>query len=108
VFVAAPTPMDRIPLYARAGAVIPMWPSAPPSTDERPDTIELHLFPASDGETHVSFLQEDDGLTLDGPTRRTRLELTGSTLRTTSEGAFAGARFTVVNRSEPSATAGWR
>ena len=71
-FVIAETPMDRIPLYARAGAVIPMWPSAPASTDERPDVIELHVFDASDAETHVSFLQEDDGLTLDGPARRTR------------------------------------
>ena len=32
-YVVAPTPMDRIPLYARGGAVIPMWPEAPPSTD---------------------------------------------------------------------------
>ena len=31
-FLLAATPMDRIPLYARGGAVIPMWPEAPPST----------------------------------------------------------------------------
>ena len=31
-FVIAPTPMDRIPLYARAGSVVPMWPEAPAST----------------------------------------------------------------------------
>src|SRR6476619_188662 len=74
-YVIAPTPMDRIPLYARAGAVVPMWPEAPPSTaGHHPAAIELHLFvPAGDG-THGSFLQEDDGLTFaarDGARYRT-------------------------------------
>jgi alpha-glucosidase len=94
-FVVAPTPMDRIPLYARAGAVIPMWPSAPASTNDRPDTIELHVFVAGE-ETFASFMQEDDGLTLNGPVKRTRFELTGGMLRARSEGDFAGARFEVV------------
>src|SRR4051794_26063722 len=80
VFVVAGTPMDRTPLYARGGAVTPMWPSAPASTDERPDVIELHAFVASDGGAHTSFLQEDDGLTLAGPVRRTRFELSGGSL----------------------------
>jgi alpha-glucosidase len=92
-FVVAQTPMDRIPLYARAGAVIPMWPSAPASTNERPDTIELHAFAGAAG---TSFLQEDDGLTLAGPTRRTWLDLDGETLRARSEGEFPGSRFAVV------------
>ncbi|WP_053227688.1 glycoside hydrolase family 31 protein [Solirubrobacter soli] len=92
-FVVANTPMDRIPLYARGGAVIPTWPSAPPSTAERPDTIELHAFAGGDG---TSFLQEDDGLTLEGPVRRTSLTLSGSTLRAVSEGDFPGSRFVVV------------
>jgi alpha-glucosidase len=63
-FVVAPTPMNRIPLYARGGAVIPMWATAPASTaDFHPETVELHLFiPLRDG-THQSYLQEDDGVT---------------------------------------------
>ena len=62
-FLLAPAPMERIPLYARGGAVIPMWPEAPPSTaDYHPRVIELHLFIPEDGEYH-SFLHEDDGLT---------------------------------------------
>ena len=74
------TPMDRIPLFARGGAVIPMWPEAPPSTHgHHPATVELHLFvPRHDG-THRSLLQEDDGLTtaaLDGARYRTTFELT--------------------------------
>ena len=63
--MVAPTPMDRIPIYARAGAVIPMWPEAPPSTGgHQPAAIELHLFvPRGRRRAHRSFLQEDDGLT---------------------------------------------
>lgn len=63
-YVLAATPMDRIPVYARGGAVIPMWPRAPASTaGHHPSAVELHLFvPHADG-TYHSFLQEDDGLT---------------------------------------------
>ncbi|HEY6809776.1 MAG TPA: TIM-barrel domain-containing protein [Propionibacteriaceae bacterium] len=63
-FLTVATPMDRIPIYARGGAVIPMWPEAPDSTNGyQPLVVELHLFvPASDG-VHQSMLQEDDGLT---------------------------------------------
>jgi alpha-glucosidase len=63
-FILASTPMDQIPLYARGGAVIPMWPGAPASTmGYYPETIELHVFvPGEDGETR-SLLQEDDGHT---------------------------------------------
>lgn len=79
-YVLVPTPMDRIPLYARGGAVIPMWPSAPPSTAGfHPGAIELHVFvPVADG-THVSVLQEDDGITTaaaDGARLRTTFALT--------------------------------
>jgi alpha-glucosidase len=74
------TPMERIPIYARAGAVIPMWTEAPASTDGyHPTAIELHLFvPPADG-THRSFLQEDDGVTFagqDGARYRTTFEVT--------------------------------
>ena len=74
------TPMDRIPIYARGGAVIPMWTEAPASTEGyHPEVVELHLFvPAGDG-VHESFLQEDDGLTfaaLQGSRCRTHFTVT--------------------------------
>jgi alpha-glucosidase len=70
------TPLDRIPIYARGGAVIPMWTEAPASTaGYHPAVLELHVFiPAADGK-HESFLQEDDGLTFSA--------LTGGRYRTT-------------------------
>jgi alpha-glucosidase len=76
-FVLVDTPMERIPLFARGGAVIPMWPEAPPSTaGYHPSVIELHLFvPVAEG-SYSSFLQEDDGLTVSGGFVRTTFEVT--------------------------------
>ncbi|HLO98195.1 MAG TPA: TIM-barrel domain-containing protein, partial [Fimbriimonas sp.] len=62
--VWAQAPLDRIPVFARAGAVIPMWPEAPPSTmGYHPEAIDLNIMvPTEDGE-YVSTLVEDDGET---------------------------------------------
>ncbi len=93
-FVLAATPMDRIPLYVRAGAVVPMWPQAPASTaDPAPEVLELHAYvPSRDGVVR-SVLQEDDGLTFaadDGARVRTTFELERAgdvvTLRATADG----------------------
>jgi len=57
-------PLERTPLYAKGGSVIPAWPSAPRTTmGHHAEEIELHVFiPEEDGEWS-SMLQEDDGLT---------------------------------------------
>lgn len=107
-FLAADAPLDRIPLYARAGSVVPMWSEAPLTTaGYRPEEIELHVFaPVEDGE-YESFLQEDDGQSLaatHGVHLRTRFVVTknGSaiTLRAKTSGdgfpEFARQRFVVV------------
>jgi alpha-glucosidase len=63
-FLTAATPMDRIPIFARGGSVIPMWPEAPASTDGyQPTVVELHLFVPVDDGVHHSYVQEDDGVT---------------------------------------------
>ena len=100
--------MDHIPIYARGGSVIPLWPEAPPSTDGyHPTVIELHLFvPVSDG-TSRSMLQEDDGLTfaaLQGARFRTGFTVTRTgtqvTLHAEVDGQgypeFVRERFTLV------------
>ncbi len=52
-------PLDEIPLFVRAGAVIPAQPKMKRS-DERPlDTLVLHVWPGADGE---ASLYEDDGV----------------------------------------------
>jgi alpha-glucosidase len=87
-YLRAEVTMDRIPLYARGGAVIPMWPSAPASAGgHQPATVELHLFvPATDGTFH-STLQEDDGTTFAANS--------GARFRTTFEVTRVGRRITL-------------
>ena len=108
--------MDRIPIYSRSGAVIPMWPEAPPSTaGYHPSSVELHLFvPPGDG-AHDSLLQEDDGLTtawLEGERYRTTFHVTRRAnsvkVRATVEGRgypeFAREAFhLVIHGATPSA-----
>jgi alpha-glucosidase len=96
--------MDRIPIYARGGAVIPMWPEAPPSTaGHHPRAMELHLFvPAGDG-THESMLQEDDGLTtaaLDGARYRTTFTVTRRASTVTVDARVDGDGYADFARQE--------
>ncbi len=55
--ITAAAPLERIPVYVRAGTVLPTWPLLQ-HTSERPvDRLILHVYPG-DGE---SWLYEDDG-----------------------------------------------
>jgi alpha-glucosidase len=62
-FITTAAPLDRIPLFARGGRVIPTYATAPASTmDHYPDLLELNVvIPEEDGEFQ-SELHEDDGL----------------------------------------------
>jgi alpha-glucosidase len=55
--VPAHAPLDLLPLYARAGSVIPMGPVLQSTNEIVPGTFDLHLFPGSG----MSQLYEDDG-----------------------------------------------
>jgi alpha-glucosidase len=55
-------PLSVVPLFARAGAVVPMWPEVPPSTmDYQPKVIDLMVFVPSANGVFRSRLVEDDG-----------------------------------------------
>ena len=101
-FVLALTPMDQIPMFARAGAVIPMWHDAPATTaGHHPEVVELHLFvPARDAEVQ-SFLAEDDGLTFaaqEGSCLRWTLSVTRSGSTATLLAEEAGDGFPELGR----------
>ena len=102
-FLVASTPLDRIPIYARAGAVIPMWPEAPPSTSGyHPELVELHVFVPGSDATRESRLVEDDGLTLsDGEPRSytTTITLTRSGDDLTVVGQVDGDGYPEFNRT---------
>lgn len=59
-----PTPLERVPLLVREGAIVPLGPVQPWISPRHDTTRELWLFPHR-GEGHSSFvLYEDDGETL--------------------------------------------
>jgi alpha-glucosidase len=95
--------MDRIPVYARAGSVVPMWPEAPPSTDGyHPEVVELHLFvPLGEGH-YKSRLVEDDGLTFasrDGAHVSTTFTVTRSGDEVTLTGEATGDGYPEFRRT---------
>ena len=51
--------LDDIPVFARAGAIVPMAPAGGWAGVENPDLLEIHLFPGAD---NAFALYEDDGL----------------------------------------------
>ena len=54
--------LDDIPLYAKAGAIVPMGPQVGWGGIENPETVELFVFPGAD---NTFELYEDDGETND-------------------------------------------
>jgi alpha-D-xyloside xylohydrolase len=48
-FIDAPAPIDRMPLYIRAGSIIPFGPQEEFSNQKPADPIELRVYPGSDG-----------------------------------------------------------
>jgi alpha-D-xyloside xylohydrolase len=55
--VTAEAPLERIPIYARAGAILPMGPNIQ-YADQSVDPIELRIYPGADGSFN---LYEDEG-----------------------------------------------
>jgi alpha-glucosidase len=55
--VTASAPLERMPLYVRAGSVLPMGPVMQHTGEWPPETLRLHVYPGN-GE---SWLYEDDG-----------------------------------------------
>ena len=47
--VEAEAPLDRLPLYVRAGSILPLGPEMEWSTEKAADPIELRVYPGADG-----------------------------------------------------------
>jgi alpha-D-xyloside xylohydrolase len=52
------TPIDIIPLYVKAGTILPVGPDVQYATEKKWDTLEIRVFPGADGEF---TLYEDEG-----------------------------------------------
>jgi len=58
--ITADAPLERMPLYVRAGSVLPMGPVLQHSDEWPPEALSLHLYPGNG----QSWLYEDDGHSL--------------------------------------------
>lgn len=56
--VLAQTPLERIPVYVRAGTLLPLAPARNSTREPLGDTLQLHLWPGPEGVLHW---YEDDG-----------------------------------------------
>ena len=56
--VSTAAPLDQIPLYVRAGSIIPFGPDVQYADEKPADPIELRIYPGADG---VFTLYEDQG-----------------------------------------------
>ena len=59
--IEAPAGLDILPLYVRAGSIVPLADPVSSTADLRSDRIRLHVFPGADG---GFLLYQDDGETL--------------------------------------------
>lgn len=58
--IEASAPYDEIPVYVRAGSIVPVGPEVQYTTEKKADPITLFVYAGADGEF---TLYEDDGLT---------------------------------------------
>jgi alpha-D-xyloside xylohydrolase len=59
-FIDAPAPLDKMPLYVRAGSIVPMGPEMEYALERPADTIELRIYPGADG-SFTLYEDENDG-----------------------------------------------
>lgn len=90
--ITASAPLDRVPMYIRAGAAIPFWPLQQYVGQKPIDVLDLQVFWTDD--VYESVLYEDDGdrpdYALPEVHRATRITVDGkqNTIRLLSEGGY--------------------
>jgi alpha-D-xyloside xylohydrolase len=57
--IEADAPLAKLPLYVRAGSIVPMGPTMEWSTEKRADPIEIRIYPGADGDFTI-YEDEND------------------------------------------------
>jgi len=89
-WIDSPAPLDRIPLYVKAGSILPLGEVMPYIPNEKPtgfEQVTLLVYPGADG---AFTLYEDDGVSLGyqrGECSTTRLVWNEALRSLTAEGA---------------------
>jgi hypothetical protein len=63
--IVVDAPLERIPVFVRAGAVLPMQPVMDYVDATPPDTLIVHVYPGAGGLRETFTLYEDDGVSRD-------------------------------------------
>lgn len=74
--VAVPAPIERIPMFAKAGSIVPLAPEMAYSWQKPWDTLTLEMFPGARNQEATTTIVEDDGESLAyqrGETRQTTI-----------------------------------
>jgi alpha-D-xyloside xylohydrolase len=58
--VQADAPLEKLPLFVRAGSIVPMGPKMEWTTEKPADPIELRIYPGADGD-FLLYEDENDG-----------------------------------------------
>jgi alpha-D-xyloside xylohydrolase len=58
--IEADAPLSKLPLFVRAGSIVPMGPKMEWTTEKAEDPIELRIYPGADGD-FVLYEDENDG-----------------------------------------------
>jgi len=58
--IQADAPLDKLPLFVRAGSIVPMGPKMEWTTEKPSDPIELRIYPGADGDFTL-YEDENDG-----------------------------------------------
>lgn len=61
--IVAECPIDQLPLFVKSSSIIPLYPEAGDNTQERGETLEIHVYAGDEGNEFVYY--EDDGETFD-------------------------------------------
>jgi alpha-D-xyloside xylohydrolase len=48
--IDAPAPIETMPLFVRAGSIVPMGPFLQYATEKQPDPLEIRIYPGANGE----------------------------------------------------------
>lgn len=57
-WIEAKAPLDRMPLYVRAGSILPLGPEEEWTTEKPADPIELRVYPGADG--HFTLYEDEN------------------------------------------------
>ena len=95
-------PIDIIPLYVRAGSIVPFGPKVQYSTEKKWDNLEILVYPGADGE-FVLYEDEFDNYNYENGTyseipfswNEANKTLTIGTRKGTFEGMLKNRKFTV-------------